>query len=90
MKTVGTLRSYDTKNSNRKGSAIGRDRVPEEWIGQTVIVEVKGRRRGSYLILGRLQEVTDEGVTIERQSPERFTERIRSYPWESVVDVRLS
>jgi hypothetical protein len=64
-------------------------RIPEEWIGRRVIVEVKGRRRGSYLVLGRLQEVTDEGVTIDRQSPERFTERIRSLPWQSVVDVRL-
>jgi hypothetical protein len=86
---VSTLRSYDSSNGERKGAVIGRDRVPEEWIGRTVIVEVKGRRRGSYLILGRLQEVTDEGLAIDRQSPERFTERIRSYPWESVVDVRL-
>ena len=64
--------------------------MPEEWIGRTVIVEVKGRREGSYLILGRLQEVTDEGLTIERQWQERFTQRIRSYPWESVAGVRLS
>jgi hypothetical protein len=78
-----------SKEGERKGPAIGRDRVPEEWIGRTVIVEVKGRRGGSYLILGRLQNLTDEEVTIDRQSPERITERIRSYPWESVVEVRL-
>jgi hypothetical protein len=41
------------------------------------------------MVFGRLQDATDEGVTIDRQSPERITERIRSYPWESVVDVRL-
>jgi hypothetical protein len=41
------------------------------------------------MVLGRLQDVTDEGLTIDRQSPECFTERLRSYPWESVVDVRL-
>jgi hypothetical protein len=42
------------------------------------------------MVLGRLQDATDEGVTIDRQLPERIMERIRSYPWESVVDVRLS
>jgi cell division septal protein FtsQ len=41
------------------------------------------------MVLARLQDATDEGVTIDRQSPERITERIRSYPWVSVVDVRL-
>jgi hypothetical protein len=54
-----------------------------------VIVEVKGRKGGRYMVLARLQDATDEGVTIDSQSPERITERIRSYPWESVVDVRL-
>jgi hypothetical protein len=63
--------------------------VPESWIGRTVIVGVKGRKGGRYMVLGRLQDVTDEGVMIGRRSPERITERIRSYPWESVVDVRL-
>jgi hypothetical protein len=77
------------KKGERKGAAIGKDRVPESWIGRTVIVEVKGRKGGRYMVLGRLQDATDEGVTIDRQSPERITERIRSYPWEYVLDVRL-
>jgi hypothetical protein len=59
--------------------------VPESWIGRTVVVQVKGRRGGSYLILGRLHDITDEGLMIDRQPPEGS----RSYPWESVVDVRL-
>jgi hypothetical protein len=59
--------------------------VPESWIGRTVVVQVKGRRGGSYLILGRLHDITDEGLLIDRQQPEGC----RSYPWESVVDVRL-
>jgi hypothetical protein len=64
---------------------MGKDRVPESWIGRTVIVEIKGRKGGRYMVLGRLHDVTEEGVVIDRQSPER----VRSYLWESVVDVRL-
>jgi hypothetical protein len=60
--------------------------VPESWIGRSVIVEVKGRKGGSYMVLGRLHEVTDEGVVIDWPS----SERLRSYPWESVSEVRRS
>jgi hypothetical protein len=81
--------SHDASTGERKEAAIGKERVPEEWIGRTVVVEVKGRRGGSYLILGQLQNVTADDVTIDRQWPERFTERIRSYPWNSVMDIRL-
>jgi hypothetical protein len=49
-----------------------------------VIVEVKGRRGGFYMVLGRLHDVTDEGVVIDSPS----SERLRSYRWESVSDVR--
>jgi len=76
---------YVDKEGERKGAAIGKDRVPESWIGRTVIVEVKGRKGGSYMVLGRLQDATDEGVVIDSPS----SERLRSYPWESVSEVRL-
>lgn len=73
------------KKGERKGAAIGKDRVPESWIGQTVIVEVKGRKGGRYMVLGRLHDATDEGVVIDLPASEGF----RTYPWESVSDVRL-
>jgi hypothetical protein len=49
-----------------------------------VVVEVKGRKGGHYMVLGRLQEATDEGVVIDSPA----LERLRSYSWESVSDVR--
>jgi hypothetical protein len=58
--------------------------VPESWIGKTVVVEVKARKGGRYMVLGRLHDVTDEGVVIDRPA----LERLRSYPWASVSDVR--
>jgi hypothetical protein len=79
--SVDEKRVPEDKQGERKGAAIGKEWVPESWIGRRVIVDVKGRRGGSYLILGRLQTVTDKEITIDRQSPERITERIRSYPW---------
>jgi hypothetical protein len=36
------------------------------------------------MVLGRLHDVTYEEVVIDSPASERF----RSYPWESVVDVR--
>jgi hypothetical protein len=50
-----------------------------------VIVEVKGRKGGRYMVLGRLHDATDEGVVIDLPASEGF----RTYPWESVSDVRL-
>jgi hypothetical protein len=67
---------YDDKEGARKGAAIGKDRVPESWIGRTVIVDVKGRKGGPYIVLGRLRDVTDEGVVIDSPA----SERLRSYP----------
>jgi hypothetical protein len=49
-----------------------------------VIVEVKGRKGGRHMVLGRLHDVTDEGVVIDSPA----SERLRTYPWESVSDVR--
>jgi hypothetical protein len=79
---AGALALTDDR-SGQKGAAIGKDRVPELWVGRTVMVEVRGRKESRYMVLGRLQDATDEGVTIDRQLPERITDRIRSYPWES-------
>jgi hypothetical protein len=75
---------YDAQEDERKETVIGRDRVPESWLGQTMIVEVKGRKGGRYMVLGRLHDVTDQGVVID--SP--VSECLRTYPWESVSDVR--
>jgi hypothetical protein len=51
-----------------------------------VIVEVKGRKGGRYMVLGRLHDATDKGVVIDSPA----SERLRTYPWESVSDVRRS
>jgi hypothetical protein len=59
--------------------------MPESWIGKRVTVEVRTRRGESYLVLGRLHGATHERLTLDPSG----SQRLKYYPWESVVDVRL-
>ena len=64
---------------------MGRDGVPESWIGKGVTVEVRTRKGGNYLVLGRLHDATNERLTLDPSG----SQRLKSYPWETIADVRL-
>jgi hypothetical protein len=56
---------------------VGRDDVPESWIGKGVMVEVRTQKGGSYLVLGRLHDATDERLTLDPSG----SQRLKPYPW---------
>jgi hypothetical protein len=49
-----------------------RERIPKEWINRKVIVVVKNESRGTYAVLGRLREVTDEEFRLVMRSSGRL------------------
>lgn len=65
-----------------------RERIPEEWIGRRVTVEVRTQREGGYLTIGWLQEVSEDGITLSITDPYDSTPTPKSYPWSSIEDVR--
>ena len=60
-----------------------RERIPKEWINRKVIVVVKNESRGTYAVLGRLREVTDEEFRLVMRS----SGRLRTFSRDSVAEV---
>ncbi len=69
-----------------------RDRIPESWTGRRVKVELRTGGEGSYMVLGRLRDVTDKEIEIARESctdsSERSPERPKSYSRIRILDVQ--
>jgi hypothetical protein len=68
--------------SDRAG-VMERERVPKEWINRRVLVALRNERGGTYAVLGRLREVTDEEIRIVMRS----SGRVRTFSWDSVAEV---
>ena len=49
-----------------------RERIPKEWINRKVLVVLKNESRGTYAVLGRLREVTDEEFRLVMRSSGRL------------------
>ncbi len=67
----------------------------ESWIGHRVKVKLKTEGEAGYWVLGRLRDVTDEGIKLSLQlypgSSWRSAraKRPKSYPWDSILDIQL-
>ncbi len=65
-----------------------RKRIPEEWIGRRVMIEIRTSRGRVYWTLGWLQDVAEDGITLSTTDPlDKSTPK--SYPWSSIADVRF-
>ena len=62
-----------------------RPTIPKEWINRRVLVALRNESGGTYAILGRLREVTDEEI----QTVMRSSGRIRTLSRDSVAEVHL-
>jgi hypothetical protein len=60
-----------------------KERIPKEWINRRVLVALRNESGGTYAILDRLRDVTDEEIRIVMRS----SGRIRILSRNSVAEV---
>jgi hypothetical protein len=72
--------------------AVGREEIMErtrfskEWINRRVLAACRNECRGTYAILGRLREVTDEEIRVIMRLPGR----IRTFSRDFMAEVHPS
>ena len=80
-------RMQDLHDKRREKQLVGRERIPEEWIGRMVKVGIRTQRGRVYWRLGWLQDVTEDGITLSTTDPfDKSTPK--SYPWSSIGDLQ--
>ena len=83
--TPKTMQDFHDKERGKR--PVERKRIPEEWIGRSVKVEIRTTRGRGYWTLGWLLEVTEDGITLSTTHPlDKVTPK--AYPWSSIEDVR--
>jgi hypothetical protein len=72
-----------TSTVSDREEIMERERIPKEWIIRRVLVALRNESGGTYAVLGRLREVTDEEIRLVMRS----SGRIRTLSRYSVAEV---